>query len=153
MEKGLSWTPSILLNNSNFTRARGLVKISAILSQVLQYSTMISFDCSFSLTKWNWVSICLVFLWNTGLYASLMVLWLSVLMEVEFFCSSPASLRSLLNHITSHVAAHNAWYSDSHEDKATLICFFFSAPRYDPGSYAECVTCDRPLIIQVTFPV
>ena len=124
MEKGIFCTPNIPLNNSNFTHPRGLVKISAKLSQALQYSTHISFDCIFSRTKWNWVSICLVFLWKTGLYASFIVLWLSVLMLVASFWLSPALLSNLLNQMASHIAAHNAWYSTSHDDNAKILFFF-----------------------------
>lgn len=111
MEKGFTSTPKISLNNSNLILPRGLVKIYAALSQVLQYSIWISFDWNFSLTKWNCVSIFFVFLWNIGLFASLIELWLSHLIIVSSFCTYLVSWINLLNQTASHVAAHISWYS------------------------------------------
>lgn len=115
--------PNTSLNNSNLILPRFLVKISRALSQLLQYSIMISFHSTFSVKKWNCVSLCFVFLWNTRLFASFMELSLSHWITLATFCSYPTSRISLLNQTTSHLAVHIAWYSSSTEDKDTVFWF------------------------------
>lgn len=92
-------------------------------SFVLEYIKSISFDWTFSLTKWYCVSICFDLAWHTWVFDNLMVLWLSHLITVGYCWASPTSSSIFLSHIASQVVLHNALYFDSVDDNEIVGCF------------------------------
>ena len=80
---------------------------------------------SFSLTKWQSISKCLVLSWNTGLTVIWMTIWLSQKRTGTLGLWMCRSLSRYKIHWSSHVAEveAKAWYSASEEDLETVICF------------------------------
>jgi hypothetical protein len=72
-----SMTFSSLRNLQNLFSSKGLVKISASWFSVLIWYTSISLFCWWSLRKWCQMSMCLVRLCSTGLFAKRIALSLS----------------------------------------------------------------------------
>ena len=79
---------------------------------------------SFSLTRWQSISKCLVRSWKTGLAAIWMALWLSQNNTGSLEHWMWRSLRRYRSHWSSQVAEARARYSASEDDLEIVICFF-----------------------------
>lgn len=80
LHKSNCWSLEIaksFLRFANFIHPRGLVKMSATWLALETCSTLTSLESTFSHTKWCWISMCLVWTWNTRLFPSLIEDWLS----------------------------------------------------------------------------
>ena len=114
---------SIFLSIKNLSVFNPLVKISTTWTSVGQWCKPILPLHTWSLRKWNLVSICLLLPWLTGFLAKSMTDLLSI-------CNS---IFSKLPHFNSaskdnsqrpwHGALQEATYSASQVDKATTSCF------------------------------
>ncbi len=118
--------PNLLLQVSNWSLGTALVKMSAAISLVEQYSNKTSLEAICSLTKWNWTSMCFVRRWCTRLFNKAKLPWLLLSMRVAFFCMYPTSPKNLLSHKTSFVAWVHAMYSTSVEERAIVDCFLLA---------------------------
>jgi len=112
---------------TNFSLVRSFVKQSNIITPVGAYYRYTSPPANTSLTKWCWISMCLVQVWYLVLCATAMHPWLSanITMERSFlYWRSRLSLRrTKRSQIAFWVACVSAIYSASVDYKATVACF------------------------------
>ena len=99
--------------------------MSAVLSSVLTYSSLILPVSTHSLMKWCQISICFVRSCWIGFLASFRADWLSIRISCAVLvgCNSQISLNNLCSQIASLHASVLAIYSASVEDSATVGCF------------------------------
>ena len=95
--------------------------MSAMMSDVEQYTNPMFFCSICSRIKWCAMSMCFVRLWLVGLFANAIVDWLSCWIGV-IFCLKPISSNRCRIHNASFVALERAWYSAWVEDVATDDC-------------------------------
>ncbi len=115
------WSPRLLRFDSNLIRPSGFVMISAIMSEVEQYVNLM-FLCSIcSRIKWCAISMCFVRLWFVGLFARVIVDWLSCWMSIVSCLNLISSSRCWI-HSASFVAIDNDWYSACVVDVVTNAC-------------------------------
>jgi hypothetical protein len=115
--------PSLDIKELNFGGGNGLVRKSASCSSVEMGSNLNIPFCTFSLTKWQSISKCLVLLWNTGLEAMCIALWLSQYNVGSLTHLVCKSFKRYKSHWSSQVAVESALYSASDEDLDTVYCF------------------------------
>lgn len=121
---------------SNNSFGKGFVKIFANWFLDLQNSTKILLLFISSQIKWYLVSICLLFLWKTWFFESVMVDLLSRKIWVGSSYSCSNSNIILLIHIVWHATV----YSSSSDDKVTMDCFFethATAPNSKLNTYPD----------------
>ncbi len=118
--------------------ANAFVNTSATISWVGQYLKPISPLSNFSRMKWCCMSMCFVWKWWVGFFASAMHPWLSHMMAVAPTCTSPTSAINFLNHMASLVHWLVAMYSASVVDKTIVGCllqFHEMAPTPTKNTY------------------
>lgn len=101
----------IFLNKSNL---RGFVKMPATWSWVRAKDLNFFFSWTCSRMKWFLLSIYLVVLWNTGIFASAMADLLSIWISINSYRLNWRSFNSLLSQTTWHTLDDKPTYSASH---------------------------------------
>jgi len=106
---------------ANLAGLTALVRKSAAICSVLQYSKLTSPLRTLSLAKWCITSICLDLCVDMECFNNFSAPWLSPLMQI---CpiSSPKSRASFFNHSASFTALAAPIYSASTVDTATVTC-------------------------------
>ena len=99
-----------------------LVNISARLSFVLMYLSVISPMLTRSLRKWFLILICLTRWWRDRSSDRLIVALLSHRIVDGEFWWKPMPVKRLLSHMDSFAASNATVYSASHEEVATIFC-------------------------------
>ena len=115
--------PILLIKKPNWVGCRALVKTSAswwVVETCMVFSLP---DWTFSCTKWQFISMCLVYSWNIGFAAMCKVAWLSQYIRAGFGWLISSSLSKDWSQVSSHVALAIALYSASAEDLETVCCF------------------------------
>ena len=108
----------------NFLVSRALVNMSAMLSWVLIYDSVISCDWMHSRSKWCLISMCFMWSWRRGSSDRLMAALLSQSKLVGFCGWWLITLKSVQSHIASLQASNAATYSASQEEAATVFCLW-----------------------------
>jgi len=80
-------------------------------------------DKTFSLMKWQSISMCFVLSWNTGFKAMCRAAWLSQMSVICVVSPNCNSLSNCLSHRSSHVAKAIVRYLASALDLAITVCF------------------------------
>ena len=119
----MSYEPSLLHMLSTREPLRYLVNMSASWSPELTKSVMISPESTFSLTKWQSISICLVRSWKIGFDEIWRATWLSHNSLVSWVSPNFSCWRSCLSHVISNATAAIARYSALALNLATVFCF------------------------------
>ena len=116
--------PKCCLWKSKTDFPSGLVKISTSWSLEPQNWSAMSPLLTNSRMKWNRVSMCLLFLWNTWFLDNAIADVLSQKIGVGSFSVCDMSFNNLLSHTAWQEAEVAATYSASAEDIDTIGCFF-----------------------------
>ena len=115
--------PNFLLSSSNRYARDALVIIFAVWTAIGQYTSLSIHFITWSLKKWNVVSMCFLFPWDTEFLARLIADLLSI---INSTCCSTSILNSAnkdSNHRPCEAAYLPAICSVSHEDSAISDCF------------------------------
>ena len=112
-------------NFSNFVGLRDFVKMSATMSEVGQYLSVIWPEETVCRIKWKLMSICLVQLWNVKSFESRIAPWLSQksVVGIEYEKTQENSERSLWIHKMSFEEWVSATYSASVLESVMIGCF------------------------------
>ena len=110
-----NFNPKRFLSFSNLSCLRDFVKTLTTCSSVLH---------TWSLRKWNFVSMCLLLPWEAEFLNKLIAYLLSTHNCIGLWNFSFNSSRRVSNHKHWHAASAAAIYLTSHEEKATTFCFF-----------------------------
>lgn len=115
--------PIFFFNSSNLTFFKGLVTISASCNYDLQYASSSFPLLTWSLKKWHLLYMCLLQPWHTW--------WFSISITDLLSKNNLIFLGSMILSSLSNISIHVVWlaaydatmYSNSQDDKTTMLCF------------------------------